>query len=71
MWIWINQQKGGRKGNKEKKKGKAAKGKRAEEKKFVLIFQFFIYLFHNLILIFRLPLEKNGSSPRSKAKKTQ
>ena len=49
--------KGGWKGKKEKKKGKATKGKRAEEKqaeekKFVLIFQFFIYLFHNLILIF-------------------
>ena len=50
--------KGGQKGKKEKKKGKAAKGKRAEEKKFVLIFQFFIYLFHNLILIFKTPVRE-------------
>jgi hypothetical protein len=63
--------KGGRQGKKEKKGGKAAKGrraeeKRAEEKKYVFILIIFFRKFNRIA---RLPLEKNGPSPKSKAKK--
>ena len=59
--------KGGWKEKKEKKGGKAAKEKRAEEKKFFFFFPFIVIL----IGFTRLLLEKNGPSPRSKAKKIQ
>jgi hypothetical protein len=63
--------KGGREGKKGKKGGKVARGKRAEEKraeekKSVFFFFFFSV---NLFGFNRLPLEKNGPSPKSKAKK--
>jgi hypothetical protein len=65
--------KGGRQGKKGKKGGKAAKGKkaeekRAEEKKSVFFFFFFGKLIRNFGFT-RLPLEKNGPSPKSKARK--
>jgi hypothetical protein len=63
--------KGGWQGKKGKKGGKAGKGKRAEEKqaeekKYVFILVIF---FMNLIGFAKLPLEKNGPSPKSKGKK--
>ena len=64
--------KGGRQGKKEKKGGKAGKGKRAEEKqaeeKKVQI-HLICFFFVNSIGFSRLPLEKNGPGPKSKAKK--
>ena len=60
--------KGGRQGKKEKKGGKARKGKKAEEK-WAEEKKVCIHLIHFFCQFARLPLEKNGPSLKSKAKK--
>src|SRR5271168_3094023 len=68
MWMWINQLK---EDGRERRKRREARLQRErwQRKKSTSSFESFFFV--NLIGFARLPLEKNGPSPKSKAKKIQ